>query len=228
MLMHIIRNGLPLDEILYVDCGDWMWDCAMDHIHQVEEKLGVKITVLDISEELQKGFERWGFPAFMNRWCTGIKRETMRDYLYDKYGKEEDIIQYVDYCADEVKRTSKKLYHAYDVEYPLVDAGITTAEALEICMAEGFEFGGVYDHHQHFNCWLCPLQSVKELEWLWNNEPQLWDRLRHMQMQTDGMYYPYKSIFGFDEQFWKKNHEQLEQNRMEARKKYNKGRKKNG
>lgn len=86
MLIHIIENNLPLDEVLYVDVGDWMWKSAQDHICKVEEKLDVKITQLDVREELRKGFERWGFPSFINRWCTGVKREAMRDYLRSKWG----------------------------------------------------------------------------------------------------------------------------------------------
>ena len=85
MLIHILENKLPLDEILYVDVGDWMWKCANDHLQQVKDKLGVDITVLDVTDELKKGFMRWGFPSFLNRWCTGIKRETMKTYLRDKY-----------------------------------------------------------------------------------------------------------------------------------------------
>ena len=85
MLIHILENKLPLDEILYIDVGDWIWKSAKEHIQKVEDKLGVTITKLDVTEELQKGFERWGFPSFLNRWCTGVKRDTMRDYIREKY-----------------------------------------------------------------------------------------------------------------------------------------------
>ena len=184
MLIRLIENDYQVDDILYVDVGNWMWDVAKEHNKLVEEKLGVKITTLDVSDELRKGFLRWGFPSFLNRWCTGIKRDTMRDYIKQKYG-ERAIIQYVGYCSDEVKRTSKKLYSYYDTEYPLVDAGITTNQALEICKDYGFDFGGVYEHHSHFNCWLCPLQKRKELEYIIGNEPDKWDILRNMQWRTD-------------------------------------------
>lgn len=220
MLIHLIENKKPIDEILYVDVGDWMWEVASTHLAKVEESLGVEITKLDISDDLRKGFERWGFPSFMYRWCTGRKREAMRKHIKQKYG-DSHIIQYIGYCADEEKRTSKKLYSSYDVEYPLVDAGITNEMALQMCYDHGFDFGGNYEHHKHFNCWLCPLQSVSELEWIYNNEPEKWKRLIDMQMQTDGSYYHYKTIFGFTEQFWKNNHEKLEQRRVEAQKKYN-------
>ena len=140
--------------------------------------------------------------------------------------ERERIVQYIGYCADEEKRTNKKLYSSYDVSYPLVDANITTAEALEICKDYGFDFGGVYNHHSHFNCWLCPLQRVDELKWIFDNNKEYWDKLRDMQHQTDGYYQNGKTIFDFEKRFWENNIESLKQKRMEARKKYNKKRSK--
>ena len=87
MLITLLGNGSQIDDILYVDVGEWMWKEAKEHIHSVEGKLGVNITILDASEEISKGFARWGFPSIFNRWCTGIKRDMMRDYIKDKYGE---------------------------------------------------------------------------------------------------------------------------------------------
>lgn len=89
MLIHILENNLPLDEIIYCDVGDWIWESAKTHIKQVEEKLDVQIHIIDITKELDTGFQRWGFPSFLNRWCTGFKRDKMRDYLKAKYGERE-------------------------------------------------------------------------------------------------------------------------------------------
>ena len=89
MLIHILENDLPLDEIIYCDVGDWIWESAQEHIRQVEEKLDVSITIIDISEKLKQGFKKWGFPSFFNRWCTGEKREAMKHYLREKYGERE-------------------------------------------------------------------------------------------------------------------------------------------
>ena len=224
MLIHLLENNRQIDDILYVKVGDWIWDCAEEHNRQVEKKLGVNITTIDVSDEIKKGFERWGFPSILNRWCTGIKRDTMRNYIQNKYGERYGIVQYIGYCSDEYKRTNKKLYTYYDAEYPLVDANITTNDALQMCKEYGFDFGGVYEHHSHFNCWLCPLQRVNELEYLYNHEPQLWSRLNKMQQQTDGYYQNGKSIFDFEKKFWIRQHDKLRDERMKARKKYNKRR----
>ena len=138
--------------------------------------------------------------------------------------ERESIVQYIGYCSDEEKRTSKKLYSSYDVEYPLVDNNISNEKALEICRDYGFDFGGNYDHHSHYNCWLCPLQRVDELYYIWKNEPELWEKLRQMQLSTDGEYRHQISIFQFEQKFWERNREELKEKRMNARKLYNKPR----
>lgn len=140
------------------------------------------------------------------------------------WGERESIVQYIGYCSDEERRTDKKLYSAYDVEYPLVEHNITTEDALKICKDYGFDFGGIYEHHQHFNCWLCPLQKRSELYTLWKQYPNLWSRLRDMQFQTDGYFQYQMSIMDFDKRFWLKQHEELKGQRMKARKKYNRKR----
>lgn len=220
MLIHLIESGSQIDEILYIDVGDWMWDSAKVHLKKVKEMFNVDITVLDVSDELQKGFERWGFPSFINRWCTGVKRIAMRDYLREKYPNEK-IVQYIGYCADESKRASRDLYSTGDVEYPLIEADITTEMALEMCTEHGFDFGGVYEHHDHFNCWLCPLQRKSELYEVFKRYPNLWANLHAMQWETDGTYYPNQTIFDIEKQFWKKTTDELKEKRMRARDKYN-------
>ena len=222
MLIHLLETNQQIDDILYVDVGDWIWESSEEHLNKVETILDVKITRLTVEEVIKKGFERWGFPSILNRWCTGIKRDIMRQYLKEKYRERESIVQYIGYCADEHKRTNKKLYSYYDVEYPLVNANITTKGALMICKSYGFDFGGVYNHHEHYNCWLCPLQKRDELYYLWKCRPDLWDRLRSMQLSTDGYYQNGMSIFDFEKKFWLRNHNELKDKRMEARKKYNK------
>ena len=45
MLITILEKNLPLDEILYVDVGDWMWENHQDHIKNIENKLNVYIYI---------------------------------------------------------------------------------------------------------------------------------------------------------------------------------------
>ena len=224
MLIHLLETNAQIDDIIYVDVGNWIWDSSKKHLKDVQEKLGVKINIINVEEDIKKGFLRWGFPSFMNRWCTGIKRDSMRDYIKERYneGEREHLVQYIGYCSDEEKRTNKKLYSSFDVEYPLVEANITTSDALQMCYDYGFDFGGVYEHHSHYNCWLCPLQQKKELYEIYKRYPKYWEQLRQMQHQTHGYYQNGKTIFEFEKDFWEKGIEELKENQKQARLKYNK------
>lgn len=215
MLIYVLKNKLPLSEVIYVDVGDWMWETKRQ-FKQMEETLNINITILKVSSEIKEGFEKWGFPSFINRWCTGIKRDTMKKYLKDKYPNDK-IVQYIGYCADEVKRTSKKLYSYYDTEYPLVEAGITTEDAIKICEEYGFDFDGVYSHHSHYNCWLCPLQRKHELKYIYIYMPEKWLELCKMQMQTPGYYQSKKTIFQWSQQFWEEEKETLKNTMLKKR-----------
>lgn len=91
-----------------------------------------------------------------------------------------------------------------------------------MCYDYGFDFGGVYEHHSHFNCWLCPLQRKNELYSIFKTYPNYWSTLREYQHQTDGYYKNEKTIFDLEKDFWEMNCSQLRENRMKARKKYSK------
>ena len=101
----------------------------------------------------------------------------------------------------------------------MVDAGVTTEQALQICYDNGFDFGGVYEHHSHYNCWLCPLQRVGELKSIFDDYPDYWERLRQMQHQCDGYYQNGKTIFDYEKRFWEDNCKELREQRMNARRK---------
>ena len=226
MLIHLLENDAQIDDILYVDVGNWMWKEMGEHLKKVEDTLNVNITVLDRSDLIKEGFERWGFPSIFQRWCTEVKKESMRKWIKNKYHPDsypnEEIVQYIGYCADEEKRTNNKLFPQYKSEFPLVDAGITTKDALEMCYDYGFDFGGIYEHHSHLNCWMCPLQRVNELQYLFENEPELWDELRRMQLNTNGYYRAGETVFDLDKKFWLRKSDELKQKMLLARKKYEK------
>lgn len=67
-----------------------------------------------------------------------------------------------------------------DKRYPLVEWGITEAEALKVCYDRGFTFGGLYEIYRRASCWCCPLQRIGELRNLRRHHPELWARLLDM------------------------------------------------
>ena len=87
--------------------------------------------------------------------------------------KEKNARHYVGIAADESRRCKQDRYTCY----PLVEWGVTEAEALQICYAHGFDFGGLYEIYHRCSCWCCPFQRIDELRKLRQHHPELWTRL---------------------------------------------------
>ena len=67
-----------------------------------------------------------------------------------------------------------------DARYPLIEWGVTEAEALRGCYDRGFTFGGLYDIYRRCSCWCCPFQRIEELRNMRCFHPDLWKKLMEM------------------------------------------------
>jgi 3'-phosphoadenosine 5'-phosphosulfate sulfotransferase (PAPS reductase)/FAD synthetase len=194
MLLLIKERGLPLDKIIHVGIPKWEWEEVPRIIKKTEDIIGMEIITIDIQEKINDDFEKYGFPNFKFRWCTGDKNQAMRLYIRDNFGK--DVKEYVGIAYDEIKRKPK----AKRKITPLIDYKITEKKALQKCKDYGFDFGGIYNHHSHLNCWCCPLQRIGELEYIYKKCPEKWEILKGMQSRSEKTFRD-KSIFELEERF---------------------------
>ena len=100
--------------------------------------------------------------------------------------KEKDALHYIGIAADETHRCKDDPQN----RYPLVEWGITEAQALQICYDRGFDWGGLYEIYHRCSCWCCPLQRIDELRKLRRHHPELWTRLRDMDDRARAMFGP--------------------------------------
>ena len=198
MLLLMLERGWPIDAVLNAGTG-MEFPEMYEHLRRLDEHLyrerGLHITTL----KSFKSFEYLmfdkpkqkpscianrqrlgvlcngnGWPGIRVRWCTGqlkthlIEREIKRL----KQGRED--VQYIGIAADEGKRCKP------GKRYPLVEWGITEAEALAVCYDRGFTFGGLYEIYRRASCWCCPFQRIGELRRLRSHHPELWARLLEM------------------------------------------------
>jgi len=115
----------------------------------------------------------YGWPAMQVRWCTGQLKTHLIDKEANRLKQKHQVRHYIGIAADEAHRCK-------ELCYPLVDWGITEAEALQICYDRGFHFGGLYQIYRRASCWCCPLQRIGELRKLRQHHPELWARLREL------------------------------------------------
>lgn len=205
MLILMIERGMPIDLVLTADT-EMEFPEMYEHLAKIDEYLyrerGLHITTL----RHPKGFE-WlmfddpkkrassianrerlgiplcgnGWPGMAVRWCTGLLKTHLINKEVNRLKGEYHALHYVGIAADESHRCK-------DEQYPLVEWGITEAQALQICYDHGFDFGGLYEIYHRASCWCCPLQRIDELRKLRHHHPELWARLMDMDNRARTMF----------------------------------------
>lgn len=234
MLLMLLERGEPIVDIVFFD-GGWEFPQMHDHLEQVEAFIGRKITRLQprlpIGTVTEKSPFDWMFSEFPVvrrgtvevhrlgrywpspnlRWCTGRKQESLRAHilaLTHRQGATLPLKQCIGFAADELGRlngTTKKDSTYYVQRYPLVEWGITEAEALVYCKKRGFTWGGLYRRFKRVSCFCCPLQSLSELRKLRWFHPDLWQRMLEMEswlpVGDKGRRFNHSSVSGLEARF---------------------------
>lgn len=192
LLLLMIERGMPIDTVLFADTG-MEFPEMYEHLAKVDEYLyrerGLHITTLRHPKGFEylmfdkpvKRSEKWnhiypngyGWSSMRTRWCTGELKIHLINKEVKRIKGEYHALHYVGIAADEAQRCKKE-------RYPLVEWGITEAQALQICYNHGFNFGGLYEIYHRASCWCCPLQRIDELRKLRCHHPELWERLLDM------------------------------------------------
>ena len=205
MLLLMIERGMPIDMVLYADTG-MEFPEMVDHIKKLDAYLykqrGIHITVLknphsfeyfmfeepkqrqrSIENRLKLGIplQGNGWPGMRVRWCTGQLKTHLISKEVNRLKGELGAINYIGIAADEAWRCK-------DDCYPLVEWGITEAQALQICYDRGYDFGGLYQIYRRASCWCCPFQRIDELRKLRKHHPELWQRLLDMDRRARQMF----------------------------------------
>ena len=171
MLLLMIEQDMPIDVVLTADTG-MEFPEMYEHLQKLDDLL-CRERGIENRQRLGVSLYGNGWPGPRVRWCTGqLKTHLIRKEV-NRLKKERNAMHYVGIAADEPNRIKGE-------QYPLVDQGITEAEALRICYDRGFDWGGLYQIYNRCSCGCCPLQRIGELKKLRTHHPELWARLREM------------------------------------------------
>ncbi len=210
LLLLMLEKEMPIDCVIYADTGMEFPEMEA-HIAKLDDLLcqerGIHITTL----RHPHGFEwlmfeepkvkpsclerraRMGIPLYGNgwpgvkvRWCTGQLKTHLISKEVNRLKKERNALHYVGIAYDEAWRCKDDPQK----RYPLVEWGITEAQALQICYDRGFDFGGLYEIYHRASCWCCPLQRIENLRKLRTHHPELWARLLDMDNRARAMFGP--------------------------------------
>lgn len=207
MLLLMIERGMPIDAVISADTG-MEFPEMYEHLAKVDAYLfrerGIHITTLrrphgfeylmfDVPQQKKRAIERriamgqpltgYGWPGIRVRWCTGQLKTHLIAKEVNRLKGEHGALHYVGIAADEAWRCK-------DEQYPLVEWGITEAEALKICYDRGYDFGGLYEIYHRASCWCCPFQRIDELRKLRKYHPELWKKLMELDRRALAQFGP--------------------------------------
>ena len=210
MLLMLLERGEPVADVIFFDTG-WEFPEMYEHLETLEEFTGLKITRLrprlPVGTVTDKSPLDWfmtdapitkrgtdqvhmigrGWPVMTRRWCTGCKQKALKAHLLaltHQSGLELPLRQCIGFAADERKRmegVTKKDSTYYVQRYPLVEWGVTEADALAYCYKHGFLWGGLYHFFNRVSCFCCPLQPLDDLRTLRGFFPDLWQQMLRME-----------------------------------------------
>lgn len=210
MLLMLLERGESVEDIVFFDTG-WEHPEMYEHLNRLEQFTGRRITRLHarlpVGVETDKSPFDWFFsdvpitrrgsgeihmlgrqwPNAKIRWCTGRKRDALRSHLMAFTHRQNIVLplrQCIGFAADEQHRLGRAANrdNAYGVKrYPLVEWGVTEADALAYCYKRGFTWNGLYRFFSRVSCFCCPLQPLDELRTLRRHFPDLWQRMLTME-----------------------------------------------
>lgn len=210
LLLLMIEKGLPIDCVLYADTGMEFPEMEA-HIAKLDDFLfrerGIHITTLChphgfewlmFEEPKQKPSclerrARLGVPPYGNgwpgakvRWCTGQLKTHLINKEVNRLKRDKNALHHIGIAADESHRCKDDPHN----RYPLVEWGITEAQALRLCYDRGYDWGGLYEIYNRASCWCCPLQRIGNLRNLRHHHPELWAWLLDMDNRARAMFGP--------------------------------------
>ena len=192
MLLMMLERKEPIHSVVFFDTG-WEFPQIYDHILNLQSKIDIEIKIIQPNKKFNDLLKKWRWPAANRRWCTGEKRDALAKYSRTV----ENAIEAVGYAYDERHRTSIKPRGKRIMRYPLIEYGVTEADALQYCFDKGFNWGGVYDHLSRVSCFCCTLQTLSNLRNIRRFYPDQWQEMKNMGSKLTEHYGLNDSIPGF-------------------------------
>lgn len=201
MVLYILENGLPLDEVVFYDTG--MEFCAVyrnrDRLLTMLREKGIQYTELrprnaflyDMLERPVESRQKGRHTGY--GWCGGVCRwgTTWKTQVLDRYA--QGAVQYIGIAADEQYRRRKLTKNKRPV---LAEYGMTEGDCLAYCRRRDWDwqeespvtesgYVELYDILDRVSCWCCANKNKKELKNIWRYLPQYWKRLQYIQSRLE-------------------------------------------
>lgn len=202
MVLYILENGLPLDEVIFYDTG-----MEFDAIYRNRDKLAAileqrEIKYTELHPENPFLYDMIERPVVSGKkgshsgygWCGGVCRwgTANKTRAIDRHAAEATT-HYVGIALDEPRRLERLSPPKVAL---LSEIGMKEADALLYCRERGWNWNepsqdstsGYVDLYQildRVSCWCCANKNRRELRNIHKFLPDYWNRLEALQSQID-------------------------------------------
>lgn len=202
MVLYILENGLPLDEVIFYDTG-----MEFEAIYRNRNKLtailverGIRYTELhpenpflyDMIERPVTSKQKGNHNGY--GWCGGVCRwgTTWKTQALDRHAIGATT-HYVGIAFDEPKRLKRIAPPKVAL---LAEIGMTEADALRYCRERGWNWNepsavaplgyvDLYEILDRVSCWCCANKNRRELANIHRYLPDYWKKLEVIQDQIE-------------------------------------------
>jgi hypothetical protein len=175
MFFVLLKNKIPLDEMIFADTGAEMPQTykTVERMQGIAKQNNILFTIVrsDKGNLYDYCWKYKTVPSRQRRDCTWkFKIRPIRNYIREKYGKEEHFNQYIGISYEEKHRVRlSDVRYATNV-YPLIDNKIDRNECIKINKENGF------DDTLKSGCYICPFTRKQGWIDLAKNNPELFDK----------------------------------------------------
>ena len=215
LLWYCLENDIQFDRVIFCDSTveyppiyDWL-----DYIEQRFKINILKIVPRQNFKELLyskrkrgkfKGEIR-GFPSTVD-YCW-VSRDLKFHKSVDKIW--QNATRLIGICSDEMKRVTDLPDLPFPVRWPLVEAGITERQVIRELkqldlyppIYELIEKYTIGKSKPRTGCWICPKSSLASMRMLYNEFPELWEKLRTWEETTPLRWKMSQSVEEYERRF---------------------------
>ena len=172
MLHLMIERGEPIHKVYAFVC-DWDFPQMHDHFKQIENNTGLHIEKICHYRRFDDLLRYYGWPKSSGGWCTACKRDAAIKY---ERAVKTDVVC-IGFTTDEKQRATRPSIQAkrkWTVRYPLIEWGISEAQALQYCYDLGYTWEGLYQTFNRVSCFCCPKAGKRRIAILQEKFPSLY------------------------------------------------------
>lgn len=144
----------------------------------------------------QRAGQIYGFPILRGPWCNSRLKVRPIEKWQKTAGEYTAV---VGIAADEETRANRETVSGKLL--PLVEYGITEAEAFKICSRGGCLSPAYNKGRTRLGCWFCHNQRISELRRLRKEHPELWARLLELDAVSPRTFKPDRTLQYFENRF---------------------------